>query len=86
MNRKLTIDYGVRYDLQKPEREIWHRQSAFRAGLPNVKANNFPGGIVYEGSGPGRCNCYQNLSQSKLPHLFLTIRPCSFAIKTNCIK
>ena len=57
VTRKLTLDYGLRYDLQHPEREIWHRQSSFRSDLANVKANGIKGGVVYEGSGPGRCNC-----------------------------
>ncbi len=29
ITRKLTLDYGLRYDLQLPNREIWHRTSGF---------------------------------------------------------
>ena len=29
ISRKLTLDYGLRYDLQQPMRELWHRTSGF---------------------------------------------------------
>lgn len=57
VNRKLTLDYGLRYDLQKPSRELWRRTSTFRADVVNPNANGRLGGVLYEGSGPGRCNC-----------------------------
>ena len=57
MTRKLTFDYGIRDDVQKPERELWRRTSTFRADVLNPNANGRLGGVLYEGSGPGRCNC-----------------------------
>ena len=57
VTRKLTFDYGIRYDLQKPERELWRRTSTFRADVVNPNANGRLGGVLYEGSGAGRCNC-----------------------------
>jgi hypothetical protein len=57
INRKMTLDYGVRYDYQHPMHELWRRTSTFRADIPNPNANNIPGAVQYEGSGPGRCNC-----------------------------
>jgi hypothetical protein len=57
VTRKLTFDYGIRYDLQKPERELWRRTSTFRADVVNPNANGRLGGVLYEGTGPGRCNC-----------------------------
>jgi hypothetical protein len=57
ITRKLTLDYGVRYDLQLPERELWGRTSGFSRGIVNPNANGVLGGIIYEGSGAGRCNC-----------------------------
>ena len=57
ISRKLTLDYGVRYDLQKPMRELWRRTSTFDANIVNPNANGILGGVLYEGSGPGRCNC-----------------------------
>jgi hypothetical protein len=57
LTRKLTLDYGLRYDVQKPERELWRRTSTFRAEVPNPNANGRLGGVLYEGVGAGRCNC-----------------------------
>jgi len=45
VNRKLTLDIGMRYDLQKPERELWGRQASFRPDVTNPKVGR-PGGIL----------------------------------------
>jgi hypothetical protein len=55
--RKLTLDIGLRYDLQKPNRELWGRQASFRADVMNPKVNRL-GGIVYE----NQCDC--NLAET----------------------
>jgi hypothetical protein len=57
VSRKLTLDYGIRWDLQKPQRELNARTSGFSASVLNPNANNIPGGVIYEGPGAGRCNC-----------------------------
>lgn len=57
VTRKLTLDYGLRWDLQKPPRELDARTSGFSASVLNPNANGLPGGVIYEGNGPGRCNC-----------------------------
>ena len=57
VNRKLTLDYGMRYDLQPSARELWRRTSMFSPGVANPNAGGLPGATIYEGSGPGRCNC-----------------------------
>ena len=57
LSRKLTLDYGLRYDLQLPERELWRRTSSFYGFVPNPNANGTLGGIFYEGTGAGRCGC-----------------------------
>jgi hypothetical protein len=56
VTRKLTLDYGLRYDFQTYLKEQYGRmQSAnFTAINPNV---GYPGTVQYEGFGPGRCNC-----------------------------
>ncbi|MEI9971298.1 MAG: TonB-dependent receptor [Ignavibacteriota bacterium] len=54
---KLTLDYGLRWDLQYQGDEIRHRMSMFGPSVPNENAGGLPGGLVYEGNGPGRCNC-----------------------------
>ena len=57
VTRKLTLDLGVRYDLQNPSRELWRRTSSFSASVRNPNAGGLLGGTVYEGTGAGRCNC-----------------------------
>ncbi len=58
VTRKLTIDYGLRWDLQAQGHEIFNRSSMFGPTIPNPSAGGLLGGTVYEGYGPGRCNCY----------------------------
>ncbi|HYP07970.1 MAG TPA: TonB-dependent receptor [Bryobacteraceae bacterium] len=55
--RRLTIDYGLRWDRQEPGSEIHDRVSTLGANVANPAAGGLPGALVYEGNGPGRCNC-----------------------------
>jgi hypothetical protein len=55
--RKLTIDYGIRWDLQDQGHEIHDRNSMFGPSVPNPSAGGKLGAVVYEGYGAGRCNC-----------------------------
>jgi hypothetical protein len=57
VTRKLTLDYGLRWDLQEPLRELWDRQSTFSPTTPNPNAGGLLGAVIYAGSGPGRCDC-----------------------------
>lgn len=57
LTRKLTFDYGVRWDYQSPLTELWDRQSTFSPTTPNPNANGLLGAVLYAGSGQGRCNC-----------------------------
>lgn len=57
ISRKLTLDYGLRWDLQKPMRELNARTSGFNRNVVNPAANGLLGGVLYEGTGTGRCNC-----------------------------
>jgi len=57
VTRRLTLDYGIRYDLQLPARELWNRTSMFAPTVPNPNAGGLLGATIYEGSGQGRCNC-----------------------------
>jgi hypothetical protein len=57
VTRKLTLDYGLRYDLEGQGHEIHYRTSMFGPTIPNPTVNNIPGALVYEGFGQGRCNC-----------------------------
>ena len=54
---KLTLDYGLRWDLQSEGHEIHYRTSMFGPTIPNPTVGNIPGALVYEGYGAGRCNC-----------------------------
>ena len=57
LTRKLTLDYGLRWDYQGPLGELWDRQSTFSPTTPNPNANGLLGAVIYAGKGNGRCNC-----------------------------
>jgi hypothetical protein len=57
VTRRLTLDYGLRWDYQTAMREQWDRFSGFDPERPNPSAGNRQGATSYEGYGPGRCNC-----------------------------
>jgi hypothetical protein len=57
VTRKLTLDLGIRWDLMDQGHEIHYRNSMFGPTIPNPTAGGLPGGMVYEGFGPGRCDC-----------------------------
>ena len=57
VSRRLTLDYGIRYDLQQPNHELWNRTSTFRRDVVNPNANGRLGGVLYAGEGAGRCAC-----------------------------
>jgi len=54
---KLTLEYGLRWDIENWGHEIHHRWVEFGPNTPNPTVNNIPGALVYEGYGAGRCNC-----------------------------
>ena len=57
LTRKITLDYGVRYDYQPAPRELHDRTSMFAPGVRNPSAGGLLGGTQFAGSGTGRCNC-----------------------------
>ena len=57
VTRKLTLDYGLRWDYQTALHEMDNRFSEFAPSIPNPSAGGLLGAVAYEGSGPGRCNC-----------------------------
>jgi hypothetical protein len=57
ITRKLTIEYGVRWDYAGQGHELHYRTSQVGVSTPNPSAGGLPGGIAYEGFGTGRCNC-----------------------------
>ena len=56
VTRKLTLDYGIRYDFQTYLKEQYGRMQSADFTTLNTKVG-YPGTVKYEGFGPGRCNC-----------------------------
>ncbi len=56
VTRKLTVDYGLRYDYQTYLREEHGRMQDASFSTMNDEIDRL-GAVVYEGSGPGRCGC-----------------------------
>jgi hypothetical protein len=57
ITRKLTLDYGIRWDRQTAPEEAFYRSSMFAPSLPNPTAGNLMGATIYEGWGAGKCDC-----------------------------
>ena len=57
VTRKLTVEYGLRWDLQVPIGEQHDRMSTFSPTAANPNAGGLPGGVIYAGNGDKRCNC-----------------------------
>jgi hypothetical protein len=57
VTRKLTLDYGLRYDYSTYSKEQYGRVPGFSATTPNPTAGGHPGASIYEGDGPGHCGC-----------------------------
>ena len=43
--------------MQPVQHEMYRRMASFDPSIPNPAVGGLPGGIRFEGSGPGRCNC-----------------------------
>jgi len=54
ISRKLTLNYGLRYDVFIPRYENRDNLSTFDLQLPNPAAGNRPGAMVFLGEGEGR--------------------------------
>ena len=57
VSRKLTLTYGMRWDLQNAWREIHDRIAEFSPTTPNPSVGGLLGATIYAGYGAGRCNC-----------------------------
>ncbi len=57
ITRRLTLDYGLRWDYGSYQREQYGRMPSFSPTTPNPSVGGRLGGVIFEGSGPGRCNC-----------------------------
>ena len=58
ITRKLTLDYGLRWDYATPLHEQYGREGQFDPNTPNANAGGHPGATLYAST----CNCqfYQN--------------------------
>jgi len=57
LTRKLTVDYGLRYDFGTYYQEEHGRAVNFSPTTPNPSAGGALGAFIFEGSGTGKCNC-----------------------------
>ena len=57
VTRRLTLDYGLRYDFQSYLKEEYGRIPYFSAGTANPAAGGRLGAVAFDGYGPGHCNC-----------------------------
>jgi hypothetical protein len=57
VTRKLTFDYGLRYDFSSYLQEEHGRDPFFSPTTPNPAVGGLPGAVVFDGNGPGHCNC-----------------------------
>jgi carboxypeptidase family protein/TonB-dependent receptor-like protein len=57
VTRKLTLDYGLRWDYFGYSREQYGRTPDFSPTVANAVAGGHPGGSIFEGDGPGHCGC-----------------------------
>ena len=57
VNRRLTVDYGLRWDFTETHSEHRHLMSGFSPTVANENANGLLGAMEYDGFGSGRCNC-----------------------------
>lgn len=54
LTSRLTLNYGIRYEIPIGWHEINGNYSSFDATVPNPGANNLPGALIFAGSGPNR--------------------------------
>lgn len=54
---KLTLELGLRYDVQNALHELHYRTTMFAPDIANPSAGNLKGAALFAGEGPGRCNC-----------------------------
>lgn len=54
VSSRLTLNLGLRWEVQQPPTEAQDRQSSLDPALANPGAGGFPGALVFAGSGQGR--------------------------------
>ncbi len=56
VNRKLTVNFGLRFDFTQPPTNRKDEYSDFNPTVPNPGANGYPGALWFAGFGDGRAN------------------------------
>jgi hypothetical protein len=51
---RLTLNLGLRYDVETPPVEVYNLSSEFNLTTPNPGAGGLPGAYIFAGTGPGR--------------------------------
>ena len=54
ISRKLMLNYGLRYEFTLPPVAGGDQYSDFSPTTPNPAVNNYPGALIFAGTGPGR--------------------------------
>ena len=54
LTNKLTVNFGLRWETTLPPTGLNDKWSDFSPTTPNTRDNNFPGALIYAGSGAGR--------------------------------
>ena len=54
LTRRLTLNYGLRWEAQTPWQEVAGRMSMMDPTVPNPGAGLRPGALIFAGKGPGR--------------------------------
>lgn len=57
VTRRMTLDYGLRWDYFTYLKELHGRAPAFSSTTANPAAGGLLGASIFEGDGPGHCNC-----------------------------
>ena len=57
ITRRLTLDYGLRWDYFGYSREQYGRTPSFSPTVANSTAGGHLGASIFEGDGPGHCGC-----------------------------
>lgn len=82
LSRKFTLDYGLRWDHATYLREQESRLANFSPTTPNPSAGGLPGAVMFEGKGPGQCDC--NFAKN-YPYAFQPRLGAAYQISTKTV-
>jgi len=70
IRRNLVINYGLRYEFTRPPVSGGDQYSDFSPTTPNPAVNNYPGALIFAGTGPGRQG-----TRSLIPGYYAAVSP-----------